>query len=437
MTEQPAPTPGGAAPGPQAQDSRSYAALRHPAARMYLIGAALAMTADSIEHVISYWMIYEKFQSPSLAGFAVIAHWVPFIFFSIWSGALADRYDPRRIIQFGMALFMLVSFGWGILFATDALEKWHAVVLLIVHGFAGVFWAPAGQVLIHDIVGERQLQSAIRLLATSRVLGLLLGPAIGGAMLVVLGPTVGIFLNVLIYLPLALWLVRNPKRVHTDRTHGAQMKSFKDMFLTVQTVAKVPVVFPMTLLAGFAAAFVGNGFEPQMPQFASDLLGIDADALHSDEFARLRYSMLMGGTAAGALIAGIVLEARNLMPANPRTAFILALMWCVAIFGFAISPWYWLSFALLLCAGFLDLSFNSMTRALAQIHAPPEIRGRAIGLFNVGALGGRTFSGFTVGFGGGAIGIHWSLALSAVALGLAIFMLSGWARRHAARVAPA
>ena len=65
-------TPASAAP-----DQRSYAAMRHPASRMYLIGAALAMTADSIEHVISYWMIYEKFQSPSLAGFARAARRAP------------------------------------------------------------------------------------------------------------------------------------------------------------------------------------------------------------------------------------------------------------------------------------------------------------------------------------------------------------------------
>ncbi len=428
MTDQPSPSQAGA-PGPQAQDSRSYAAMRHPAARMYLIGAALAMTADSIEHVISYWMIYEKFQSPSLAGFAVIAHWVPFIFFSIWSGGLADRYDPRRIIQFGMALFMLVSLGWGVLFVTDTLEKWHAVILLIVHGFAGVFWAPAGQVLIHDIVGERQLQSAIRLLATSRVLGLLLGPAIGGGLLIAVGPSVGIFINILIYVPLTIWLIRNPARVHTNRTHGPAMKSYADMFDTVRRVSNVPIVFAMTLLAGFAAAFVGNGFEPQMPQFAADLMHITADALHGDETARFRYSLLFGATAAGALIAGVVLEAGNLMPAKPRTAFVLAMMWCVVIAMFALSPSYWLSVALLLCAGFLDLSFNAMTRTLAQLHAPAEIRGRAIGLFNVGALGCRAFAGLTIGVGGGVIGIHWSLALSAIALFVAIFMLFAWSRR--------
>ena len=66
------------------------------------------MMADSIEHVISYWMMFEKFHSPALGGFAVISHWLPFLLFSIYSGALADRFDPRRIIQIGMVLFMLV-----------------------------------------------------------------------------------------------------------------------------------------------------------------------------------------------------------------------------------------------------------------------------------------------------------------------------------------
>ena len=69
--------------------------------RAYFFGAASAMMADSIEHVISYWMIFQKFHSPALGGFAILAHWLPFLFFSVYSGALADRFDPRRIIQIG------------------------------------------------------------------------------------------------------------------------------------------------------------------------------------------------------------------------------------------------------------------------------------------------------------------------------------------------
>jgi hypothetical protein len=119
-----------------------------------------------------------------------------------------------------------------------------------------------------------------------------------------------------------------------------------------------------------------------------------------------------------------------MLPAKTRTSFILGLLWALAILGFAVSQTYILAFCLLACAGFLDLSFNSMTRTLAQLHSPPEIRGRAIGLFNVGSLGCRTFSGFTVGFGGGMIGIHWSLGLSALALFACMAALFVWAGRR-------
>ena len=121
----------------------------------------------------------------------MISHWLPFLLFSIWSGALADRYDPRRIIQFGMLLFMLCSLGWGVLFITDTLQVWHAVVLLTIHGMAGVFWAPASQLLVHDIAGRDNLHSAVRLMAMARTLGLLGGPAVGGAMLLAFGPPLG------------------------------------------------------------------------------------------------------------------------------------------------------------------------------------------------------------------------------------------------------
>ncbi len=408
---------------PDAPDPRSYAALRQPASRVYLLVAALAMMADSVEHVISYWMIFQRFQSPSLAGFAVISHWLPFLLGSMWAGALADRHDPRRIIQAAMALFMLGSLGWGVLFATDSLEKWHAVILLVVHGFAGVLWAPAGQLLVHDIVGNRQLQSAIRLLATSRTLGLLLGPAVGGAMLLAIGATAGILVNVLIYLPLTLWLIRNPARI-SRAAPAAAMTGFGEMVDTLRRISGLPTVFFMSVLAGLAAFFVGNAHEPQMPEFAH-LLGHGGEGLH--------YSLLLAANAAGALAAGLVLEAGNMLPARTRTSFALAFLWAVAILLFALSRNYLLSLALLLCAGFLDLAFNAMTRTLAQLHAPAEIRGRAVGLFNVGSLGCRTFSGFFVGFGGGLIGIQWSLAASAAAALCCMLLVCLWAARRAGR----
>ena len=146
----------------------SFAALRHPGFRTYFIVSALAMMADSIEHVISYWMMFQKFHSQALAGFAVVSHWLPFLFFSVYSGALADRFDPRRIIQLGMLCFIVASLGWGYFFVTDTLEMWHAMMLLVIHGVAGVLWGPPSQLLIQNIVELKQLPSAVRLSATAR-----------------------------------------------------------------------------------------------------------------------------------------------------------------------------------------------------------------------------------------------------------------------------
>src|SRR4029077_15792681 len=144
-----------------------FAALRQPRFRLFFVGVASVMMADAIEHVISYWVMFQKFHSPTLAAFALVSHWLPFLLFSVYSGALADRFDPRRIIQIGMALFMTASLAWGYFFATDTLQVWHAQVILVLHGCAGVLWSPASQLLLHDIVGREHLPSAVRLNATS------------------------------------------------------------------------------------------------------------------------------------------------------------------------------------------------------------------------------------------------------------------------------
>ena len=101
----------------------------------------------------------------------------------------------------------------------------------------------------------------------------------------------------------------------------------------------------------------------------------------------------------------------------------------VVIGGFAVATSYPLALALLFVAGFLELAFFSMAQTLVQMHAPNEVRGRVIGLFNMSALGLRAFSGVTVGLGGSLIGIHLSLALSAAVL-LAVTLVLLWTMEH-------
>jgi MFS family permease len=411
-------------PQPQHQ---AFAALRQPGYGAYLFGSMLAMAADAIEHMISYWIVFEKFQSPALGGYAVISHWAPFLLFSIWSGALADRFDPRRIIQLGMVLFMLCSLAWGALFITGTLEIWHAVIIFTVHGFAGVLWSPASQLMIHDIVGRSNLYSAVRLMSMSRVLGLLGGPAIGGAMLLTFGAAPGILLNVLIYLPLTLWLWRapyGPAFRAEPATPRAEQRGLRSVLDTIRDVAGNRIIVSMTLLAGASSFVIGNAYQAQMPEYAADL--------GHGHAADLYYSALLGANAAGALAAGIVLEFYGVLQARARTAFALVILWCICMGGFAISNVYALSLLLLFAAGFLNLAFGAMAMTLVQLEAPPHMRGRVIGLYNVSFHGMRAFSGVTIGIGGALVGVHWSLALSAIALFIITLVLLAYELRSQA-----
>src|SRR6516162_11794001 len=89
---------------------------------------------------------------------------------------------------------------------------WQAMVLLVIHGCAGVLWFTPVQVLLYDIVGPADLMSAVRLNATARYVGVLVGPAVGGVILLALGPAHGILLNTLFYLPMLIWLFWAPAR---------------------------------------------------------------------------------------------------------------------------------------------------------------------------------------------------------------------------------
>jgi MFS family permease len=406
---------------PPAPAKRSFAAMRHAGFRAQFFTYVIAMMADNIEHVISYWMMFQKFHSPALAGFAVVSHWLPFLLFSVATGALADRFDPRRIIQCGMGLFITASLGWGYFFITGTLQMWQAMVLLVIHGSAGVLWQTPNQLLLYDIVGPGDLMSAVRLNATARYVGVLIGPAVGGVILLTLGPAHGILLNTLFYLPLVLWLINAPygraARAGAPRPQRA-VRGLADIMQTARDIAAHPVIVSMTLLAGFSSFFVGNAYNAQMPGFALDLG-------HGDP--GLSYSMLLAADAAGALAAGILLEGRSLLTASPRTAIVLAMLWCVSLTGFALATVYPLALALLFGAGFFELSFNAMAQTLVQINAPVDMRGRVIGLFNMASLGLRAFSGVSVGLVGSLIGVHWSLALAAavmLAIAMSLFALS-------------
>lgn len=404
---------------------RRFAALRNPQCAIYLGGASLMMMADNIEHVITYWVLWQRFHSPALAGFEVISHWLPFLLLSVPFGQLADRYDCRRIIQAGAVLFGLVSITWGVLFSTGTLTVWAACVLLVLHGTAGAMWTPAEQLMLHDFVGPAELPSAVRLNSTFRSLGILFGPVVGAALLVGLGPTTGIFVNAVFYVPLIVFLFRTRYTGHT-RDHGVPRPraGFREAFSTLRLIRTDRTLVSMLILAGLGSFFIGASLQTTMPAFA-DRFGAGGG---------IAYSALLFAVGAGGVVGGVLLEATGRIPSTVGSAVVSTVAYGAAILGFALTGWYWLALLLLFIGGMANLASMSISQTVVQLLAPPGERGRVVGLYGVSANGLRMGSGLTVGLLGQAIGVAPALAWSSGALLVGTAIAGGIAERGRRRL---
>lgn len=406
---------------------RRFAALRNGNSRPYLFTSGLSMMADNTEHVITYWVLWQTFHSPALVGFQVISHWLPYLFLSVWSGTLAEKYDCRKLIQAAQLLFMLVSAGWGTLFITHSLTVWEACILLVLHGTAGSIWAPAEQLILHDFVDRSELPSAVRLNATFQSVGILAGPVLGSALLLWLGPIGGIYVNVLIYVPMTVLMFRTPFTGHRrdqDVLVEAAHVRFRDTLSVLRRIRSNPLIIAVIVLSGLLGVTIGNALPSSMPVFAA--------RLSAGSTGDLTYGALLFAMGLGGVVGGFLLEATGLVRPTLRAAVLSTVVLGGAIVAFALTDSYVLALIALVVAGGGEIASMSITQSIVQLQAPPSERGRTLGLYGMFASGLRTVGGITLGVAGATLGVIPGIGILAGLL--AVGALVAW--WHAVRSRP-
>jgi MFS family permease len=395
--------------------SHRFPALHVPHFRLYAAAALLSMAADNVEHVIGYWVIWQLTHSPFWLGYAVVAHWLPFTLFSFYSGSLADRSDCRRLIQISQGLYILASFGWGFLYLTGSLEIWHVAILLLIHGVAGLIFTPSSMLIIHEMVGEEKLVSAISLNAALRPIATTIGPAVAGLLMATVGPGWGFIANMFIYVPLSLAILYLPYRGATAKPTSQKGWSF--IVEGVRTVRESPMIVAMLGVVAATSFLLGNAFQVLMPAFADRL-----------EVAETGYSILLAANGMGAIIGGILLGWIGTTRLRPIMVTAAVLIWSVLLSIFSLSNVYLVSLALLCLVGVTQIIFVSMSQSIVQTWARPAVRGRVIGVYNFAAHGTRVLSGFVLGSLATLLGPSQALLLLAGLIGFAVLGISGVVR---------
>ncbi|HEY8861612.1 MAG TPA: MFS transporter [Candidatus Limnocylindria bacterium] len=365
-----------------------FAALQVPAFRWYWLTSWISSTGDGMEDVIRAVLVVRLVgvaAAPFWLGMMVFAHWAPFTLFSLYGGALADRYDNRKVQIVSQLLLMAAAFGVAAATLIGVVTVWWLVGLLLVHGFAGAIGGPARQTLIHALVGPDRLLSAVSLSSTARQVSQIVGPAAAGFMYLQFGPGWGFVLNGLTFVPLLVFLMFFIRLA--PKAKIAPQPVLDALREGVAFVRSRPRIGGLIGVEMLPVIFLGHTFNTLLVLFATDYL-------HA---GTLGYSFLLVASGAGALAAAVWMAYARQRGDPAPIIVAAAIVEVSAIFIFALSTSYALSLLLMVAIGAATVLTQSFNNTALQLSAPDAIRGRVMGAYSFGTQGFRVLNGPLLG----------------------------------------
>jgi MFS family permease len=355
-----------------------------------------------MERVAMSWLVYRITGSTVALGVIAFCSQFPTFFVAAVAGALADRWSRHRMVVGAQVALMIQAVVLAALVLTNTVQVWHLVVLSIWLGIASGFDIPARQALLVRLVrGSGDLPNAIALNSSMFNAARLVGPALAGMLIGLVGEGTVFLLNALSYVAVlgALWAVE--MRDPGEGVVGSVVRTMGEGF---RYAFGFPPIRALLLLLSLIS-LVGFPYTVLLPVFAKDVLGGGAGTL----------GMLSACTGLGALIGALTLASRNTVRGLGGLIARTLSVFGAALVGFAFSRSAVLSAALLVAAGFGMMASTASMNTIIQTVVDEEKRGRVMALYTMafvglapigallgGALADRIGAPLTVGIGGAA-----------------------------------
>jgi MFS family permease len=366
--------------------------LRNRDFDLYWSGVVLSQIGTRGTVAANLYHVYALTDSIAWTGLVGAGQAVALILLSPLGGALADRYDRRRLLQWAQAVSLLVALGLTVVTFTDVVQPWQIVLSVLLTTAAATFDQPARQALIPAIVGKAHVAEAIALLNPSREIAVLLGPLIAGVLIAVSGPGLMYALDAATYLLLivVLFFVRVPRLEPKGAAAGS-------IFGSIAEGARYVVHRPLitSLMALDLSATVLSAYRVLLPALATTVLGLGPTG----------YGLLAAAPSAGALLASytvfrVVKDSRR----QGRVVLGATFAYGVAAIALAQSPAVWLAVGAALVLGACDAMATTIRHAAVQIDTPDEIRGRVTAFYQMSSRGGPALGDLLMGAFAGVVG---------------------------------
>ena len=373
--------------------------LRHRNFALFWFSLVISHSGTWMQILVVGWLTDEMTRSAFWVGMVAAARGVPMVVLPFFGGVVADRMDRRTLLWITQVSQALLGLLLAIIVAADVAQVWHFAVIAMLASIAGAFDQPTRQAIVPALVPREDLRKAIALHAVVFTGGALLGPAIAGLLVPVIGAAGVLFINAASTLPVfvALALLNLPP--FKPRPREAVLKSVRDGLRFAFSRELIVLV----LLVSAVASLFGRSFQQLAPVFAREVLFADVTGL----------GWLIAAPGLGSVIGAFVVASVNRLPANGRLAGIAVAGYLAALVGFALSTSLGLSLVLLVLVGLLITVFSACVRTMLQLEATEAYYGRVMSLNTITFIGLSPVGALVIGSIAESVGIQAATLIGA------------------------
>ena len=372
--------------------------MRHRNFRLFFGGQLVSLIGTWMQSVAQAWLVLKLTNSSLMLGVVSFASYLPIVLVALFAGVVVDHVDRRRLIIAAQVLLMLSAFALAALTFTGVVRVEYVIMLAALNGLVSSFDMPGRQAFVVEMVGREDLPNAIAMNSMIFNGARMVGPAVAGLLIAVIGVTGCFFLNGLSFLAVIWSLLQMDIPRRERRQFGAEM--MRQVRLGLAYVWRHRPTFWLLVLVAINCGFAVQ-YTVLIPLFARDLLHSGARG----------YGFLMAAQGLGAVLSAIVMNSRSNEPRMLRQNLVFGLFCMSAsIAAFGMSYWMWLSLLAQMFIGAGLMNHMVTTNTMLQLFVSDELRGRVMSIYTLSFIGTAPLGSLGVGF----IGEHLSPRIAVV-----------------------
>lgn len=353
-----------------------------------------------VQSVAAAWLMTELTSSHSLIALVQASATIPIMLLGVFAGAIADNYDRRRVMLAAQSGMLLVSAALTITTWMGAISPALLLFFTLAVGCGTALNGPAWQASVRLQVGPRHLPQAIALNTVAFNLARSVGPALGGLLISLTGPTSAFALNAFSYILLIAVLLRWRPQI-TPPTRAPMLAAIAAGIRFCANSSPLRRVLTRGFVFGLGAA----GFQALLPSLVRD-------RLHGTETI---YGLCLGAFGAGSIFAALWISSVRRKLGSDRVISVAGLVFAAALLPIALTT----NLALFLGAAFVSgaawVSTLTTLNVAMQLRSPEAILGRCLSLYQAVTFGAMALGAYALG----SIADLWTLPG-------AILLAAGW-----------